>query len=168
VKLHMIFRAAVMPILAAGIAACAGDKATAPIKQTTPTSSATGTNGAVSNEPSDTTHLGSGPATIHGSVILITVTPSNGQPVDTSHTSPIGGARLALSQRISSNGSVTLVPYATATSDANGSFSFGEVPAGYYVLKAEGPSGSTYQGAQAYIATSVSDISVEFRLVTGM
>lgn len=167
-KLQKILRAAVLPILAVGIAACAGDKTTAPIRKTTPTSSATGTNGAVFNEPSDTTHLGSGPATIHGSVILITVTPSNGQPVDTSHTSPISGARLALSQRVTSNGSVTLVPYATATSDANGAFSFGEVPAGYYVLKADGPAGSTYQGAQAYIATSVSDIAVEFRLVTGL
>ena len=167
-KLRTILRAAILPALAAGIAACASEKGTAPVKQTTPTSTATGTNGAVTNEPSDTTHLGSGPATIHGSVILITVTPSNGQPVDTSHTSPVAGARLTLSQRVVSGSSVTLVPYGTATSDANGAFSFGEVPAGYYVLKAEGPSGATYQGAQAYIATSVSDISVEFRLVTGM
>lgn len=167
-KLQNILRTAVVPLLAAGIAACGSDKGTAPNKQTTPVSSATGTEGAVTNQPSDTTHLGSGPATIHGSVILISFTPSNGQPVDTSHTAPIDGARLALSQRIISGGSVTLVPYANATSDANGAFSFGEVPAGYYVLKAEGPPGATYSGAQAYIATSVSDIDVQFRLVTPM
>lgn len=167
-RLQKILRAAILPTLAAALAACAPDKSTAPVKQETPVSSATGTRGAVTTEPSDTTHIGSGPATIHGSVILITVTPSNGQPVDTSHTAPVSGARLALSQRVTSNGSVTLVPYATTTSDASGAFSFGEVPAGYYVLKAEGPAGATYQGAQAYIATSVSDISIEFRLVTGM
>jgi hypothetical protein len=168
VRLQKLLRAAILPAIAAAVTACAADNATAPVKHETPVSGATGTKGAVTNEPSDTTRLGSGPATIHGSVILITVTPSNGQPVDTSHTSPISGARLALSQRVNSNGSVTLVPYATTTSDVNGALSFGQVPSGYYVLKAEGPAGATYQGAQAYIATSVSDILVEFRLVTGM
>jgi len=153
--------------LICGIAACSNDNGTAPSKQTT-ASTATGTTGAVFATPSDTTPLASGPASLHGSVILITVTPSNGQPVDTSHTSPINGARLSLSQRVSSGGSVTLVPYAQTTTNASGAFSFGAVPSGYYVLEAEGPAGATYKSAQAYIVTSVSDIDVQFRLVTGL
>jgi hypothetical protein len=158
---------ALVSALVCGIAACSGDNAVAPKQQTT-ASTATGTSGAVFAAPSDTTPLASGPASLHGSVILITVTPSNGQPVDTSHTSPIDGARLSLSQRVSSGGSVTLVPYAQTTTNASGTFSFGAVPAGYYVLKAEGPEGATYMPAQAYIVTSVSDIDVQFRLVTGL
>jgi prealbumin domain-containing protein len=155
-----------LPTMMLAVGACDNDKAIAPDNNVV--STVTGTTGAVFSEPSDTTPVGSTPATIHGSVILITVTPSNGQPVDTSHTSPIAGARLSLSQRVNNGGTITLVPYAQATSDANGAFSFAEVPAGYYVLKAEGPSGAPYQGAQAYIATSVADIAVEFRLVTGL
>lgn len=153
--------------LICGIAACSSDNGTAPDKQTI-VSTATGTTGAVFSTPSDTTPVASGPAALHGSVILITVTPSNGQPVDTSHTSPISGARLSLSQRVNSNGSVTVVPYAATTTNASGEFSFGSVPAGYYVLKAEGPEGATYKSAEAYVVTSVSDINVEFRLVTGL
>lgn len=159
--------AALTTALICGIAACSNDNGTAPTKQTT-ASTATGTTGAVFSTPSDTTPVASGPAQLHGSVILITVTPSNGQPVDTSHTAPISGARLSLSQRVNSNGSVTLVPYAQTTTNAGGEFSFGSVPSGYYVLKAEGPEGATYQSAQAYVVTSVNDIDVQFRLVTGM
>lgn len=165
-KIARFLTAVALPTIILGISACDNDKAIAPDQQLK--STVTGTTGAVFSEPSDTTHVGSTPATIHGSVILITVTPGNGQPVDTSHTSPIAGAQLSLSQRVNNNGTITLVPYAQATSDANGAFSFGEVPAGYYVLKADGPAGATYQGAQAYIATSVPDIAVEFRLVTGL
>ena len=158
--------AVALPTIMLGLGACDNDKATAPDNHLT--STVTGTTGAVFSEPSDTTPVGSTPATIHGTVILITVTPSNGQPVDTSHTSPIAGAQLSLSQRVNNSGTITLVPYAQATSDAHGAFSFGEVPAGYYVLKAAGPDGASYPGAQAYIATSVPDIAVEFRLVTGL
>jgi hypothetical protein len=62
----------------------------------------------------------------------------------------------------------TLVPYAQKTTDAAGVFNFGEVPSDYYVLKAEGPGGTSYHPADAYIATSVGSIVVDFRLVTGM
>jgi len=153
--------------LICGMAACSNDGGTAP-KQQTAASTATGTQGAVFSTPSDTTPVASGPAALHGSVILITVTSGAGQPADTSHTSPISGARLSLSQRVNSGGSVTLVPYAQTTTNASGAFSFGSVPSGYYVLKAEGPEGASYKPAEAYVVTSVNDIDVQFRLVTGM
>ncbi len=165
-RMNRLLCAVAVPAMMLAVGACDNDKAVAPDNQLTATVS--GTTGAVFSQPSDTTPVGSTAATIHGSVILITVTPSNGQPVDTSHTSPIAGARLSLSQRVNNNGTVTQVPYAQTTSDANGAFSFGEVPAGYYVLKADAPDGASYPGAQAYIATSVPDIAVEFRLVTGL
>jgi hypothetical protein len=158
--------AAALPILASAIVACDGDPA-AP-KTTAPASTFTGTTGAVYNQPSDTTPLASGPATIRGTVVLITVTPSNGQPVDTSHTAPLAGARLSLSRRVREGDGFALVPYSQKTADAGGVFDFGEVPSDYYVLKAEGPSGTSYHPAQAYIVTSVGSIAVDFRLVTGM
>lgn len=151
--------------LAFVVAACGSDS-TAP--QKAPVSTATGTAGAVFSTPSDTTPLASGPAIVRGTVILITVTPSNGQPVDTSHTSPLAGARLSLSLRTVENGTVLLKPYGETLTDASGAFSFGEVPSGYYVLKGQGPVGTTYPAAQAYIATSVGEIVVNFRLVSGM
>jgi hypothetical protein len=162
-------RSAVLPVLLASLAACAGDGGTAPVKKTdVPQSSASGTPGAVYAAPSDTTHVAEGPTVIRGTVVLITVTPSNGQPVDTSHVSPLPNARLSLSQRVDQNGSSTYMPFAQTTSDASGAFSFGQVPSGYYILKGEGPSGTTYPSAQAYVVTSVSEVVVNFRLVTGL
>jgi hypothetical protein len=165
--LTRLIRGAAIPVLIYAAAACAGD-ATAPKKTVDLAPSVTGTTGAVSSEPSDTTPVAAGPAHISGTVVLITVTSGNGEPADTSHVAPLAGAQLSLSQRVHDGNAVTLVPYGSTVADVHGAFSFAEVPSGYYVLKAEGPAGATYRPALAYIATSASEITVEFRLVTGM
>lgn len=158
-------RSVLLPLLVTYLAACAGDGGTAPVKTEAPKASASGTPGAVFSAPSDTTRLADGPALVRGTVVLITFTPSNGQPVDTSNVAPLANARLSLSQRVEQGGVVSFVPYAQTTSDASGAFTFGQIPSGYYTLKGEGPAGSTYPSAQAYIATSVGEIVVNFRLV---
>lgn len=164
-KLFRSMRRAALPVLVYSVLACSGDGGTPPTRVDVPQSSASGTAGAVFSAPSDTTKIASGPSRILGTVVLITFTPSNGQPVDTSRVAPLGGARLSLLQRVEQGGTVSLVPYAHVVADANGAFAFEQVQSGYYVIRGEGPEGTSYPSAQAYIATSVSEIEVHFRLV---
>ena len=148
--------------LVAVAVACATKDSTAPEQKTDAKSSFTGTTGAVFSQPSDTVSNPSGPAVLHGDVILMTVVPSGGGMVDTSQTAPLAGAPLKLSQK-SASGVETIIAQTVSASD--GTFSFGTVPEGNYLLTAQGPDSKPCYPATAYVSTTAADIAVHFRLV---
>lgn len=148
--------------LAAVAAACATKDSTAPEPKQELKSSVSGTTGAVFSQPSDTVSNPSGPAVIHGDVILMTVLPAGGGMVDTSQTAPLAGASLKLSQK-SASGAETIIAQTVSAND--GTFSFGTIAEGNYILTAEGPSSKPCYPATAYVSTTAADIAVHFRLV---
>lgn len=125
------------------------------MSQTTPTSPS-----ATSGTPGDTNHVAPNTINLSGHVFAIQATPA-AQGSDTIHYIPIANVSLRLMHNILVNGNSAQELAGTGVSASDGSYRFGNLPGGYYVLYATPSSGSGYSGSYSLVPGQSENVVVD-------
>jgi hypothetical protein len=91
-------------------------------------------------------------ATVSGRVLGVTRVAAAPGVTDTLRYTPIAGASITVYHNVLENGAGKQVFVAQLTSGADGSYSLGTIPGGYYTLWVSGPNGSGYGAGWQYLA----------------
>jgi hypothetical protein len=100
--------------------------------------------------PTDTSHVAPNRIALSGHVFAMQANPS-AQGSDTLHYIPIANVSLRLMHNILVNGNSAQELAGNTVSGADGSYRFGDLPSGYYVLYATPSSASGYSGSYSLV-----------------
>jgi hypothetical protein len=114
--------------------------------------------------PGDTSHYFAGDFTVHGRILGVSATTQPTAGSDTLSFEPLAGAAVRIIRNVLVNGAATQELAAETVSNDDGVYSVGGLPAGYYIVEAAPPSGSSYAAGWSYLAGQASDVKVDVYL----
>lgn len=114
--------------------------------------------------PGDTSHYFAGDFMVHGRILGVSAATQPTAGGDTLSFEPLAGAAIRIVRNVLVNGAATQELAAETVSDGDGAYSVSGLAAGYYIVEAAPPSGSSYASGWSYLAGQASDVKVDVYL----